>query len=236
MNEILVVKNISYSVNTAGITRQILDNVSFSVAEGQTLVITGPNGSGKSTLLKILMGLLEATSGTITYNGIDITKLSITERANMSISFAFQTPVCFKGITVKKMLDIAAKKDTSVDNACAYLAKVGLCARDYLGRELDNKLSGGELKRIEIAMALAREAKLNLFDEPEAGIDLWSLNSLAELFRTGKSTNIIVSHHEKIISLADKILLLDGGKAIKECSYEELLKERGGACVKKEIK
>lgn len=215
----LEIKNISYKIDSS---KDILKNVSFKVKNNEKLVITGPNGSGKSTLLKIIMGIEKPTSGQIIFNGTDITNIGITERANLGISFTFQTPITFKGITVKKILDIANHKNNSVCNACDYLSQVGLCAKEYLDRELNNKLSGGELKRIELATMLARDAQLLLFDEPEAGIDMWSFTNLANILKSTNATEIIVSHQDKIFDLADKIIVLDKGKIVAEGKPNEL--------------
>lgn len=208
----LELKNINYTVNVNGEQKQILKNISFCVNDGENLVITGHNGSGKSTLLKIIMGIVKATSGEIYFNGKEITNLSIDEHAHLGIAFSFQTPICFKGMTVKKMLEIATENKGNFNDYCNVLSKLGLCARDYLNREINNKLSGGEQKRIEIASVLCRNASLNLFDEPEAGIDIWSFDKLTNIFSELKSTNIIVSHQQKLMQKADKILLLNGGE------------------------
>ena len=194
----LEVKNVSYVVEQDGNKKIILNDINF-VCECKNLVITGHNGSGKSTLLKILMGILPASSGKIIFDGKDITNLSISERAKLGIAFAFQTPICFKGMTVKKMLQIASEKDEKdISIYCDILSKLGMCARDYMDREVGSKLSGGEQKRIEIATALARDAKLNLFDEPEAGIDIWSFDNLLDVFAQTKGQNIIVSHQKNL--------------------------------------
>lgn len=219
----LEIKNISYIVEEQGKKKIILDNVSFAINDKELIVITGQNGSGKSTLAKIIMGIVEPTSGCIVCNGKDITTLTITERAKLGFSFAFQQPVSFKGITVKKMLDLALGKENSVSEACAILSKVGLCARDYIDREIDNKLSGGELKRIELATVIARRSAVNICDEPEAGIDLWSFDSLVNLFKEKNATNIIISHQNKIIEVADKIVLLKAGKLVKFGSKKEVV-------------
>ena len=216
----LEIKYLCYEVKENGKVKVILDHVSFTVKDNELVVITGQNGSGKSTLAKIIMGILEPTSGKILYNKKDISKLNITERAKIGFAFAFQQPVVFKGITVKKMLDFARGTENSVTEACSILSKVGLCARDYIDREVNNKLSGGELKRIELAMIIARNAKLNICDEPEAGIDLWSFDSLVNLFKERKSASIIISHQNRLIEIADKIVLLSGGKLLKEGSPE----------------
>lgn len=207
----LELKNISYVLENETEKNVILDNISFSCENNETIVITGENGSGKSTLLKIIMGILTPTSGKVYFNGKDITNFTIDERANLKIAYSFQTPVCFKGITVKKLLSIASSNDIKY---CHTLKKLGLCAKDYLNREVNNKLSGGEQKRIDIASVLLREADLNLFDEPEAGIDIWSYDNLVNLFKNN-SANIIVSHQKKLIEKADKILLLNNGKIVK---------------------
>ena len=193
-----------------------MKNVNLKIENDKFFVITGPNGSGKSTLAKIIMGINKPTSGSILFNGEDITNLSITDRAKKGISFAFQQPVKFKGITVKRMIELATGSNIAVGDACKYLSDVGLCARDYIDREIDGSLSGGELKRIEIASIVARNSKLTIFDEPEAGIDLWSFNSLIKTFKNLKSKYkcgfIIISHQERILDIADQVIVLSGGK------------------------
>lgn len=219
----LEIKNISYSIIENERKVDILKDVSFCIENDKIIILTGHNGSGKSTLAKIIMGILKPTSGSIVYNGIDVTNMSINERANLGISFAFQQPIHFKGLTVKDLLDISAQEICSVSSACEYLSKVGLCAKEYIYRQLDNKLSGGELKRIEIASVLARNTKLNIFDEPEAGIDIWSFDTLINLFKNNKSTNLIISHQHKLIDIADKILLLKNGEILKFGTKEEVI-------------
>lgn len=214
----LEIKNLSYTIVENGKKKEILKNISLCLHDNETLVITGANGAGKSTLLKLIMGLATATSGQILLDGQDITNMSITERARLGVAYAFQTPVRFKGLKVRDVLNTAQNGDKIMD-VCNYLSKVGLCAREYIDRELDDSLSGGEIKRIEVATILARKARINLFDEPEAGIDLWSMDGLIKCFHQSKtdnkSINIIVSHQEKILDIADKILVLDN-KQIKE--------------------
>lgn len=219
----LEIQNLCYEVKNGNEKKVILDNISLKIKKDSLVVITGQNGSGKSTLAKILMGIIKPTSGKILFNKKDITNLSITERAKLGFAFAFQQPVVFKGITVKKMLELASGKKSNVNNACDVLSKVGLCARDYIDREVNSKLSGGELKRIELAMVLARNAKLNICDEPEAGIDLWSFDALVNLFKEKKSTNIIVSHQNKLIEIADQIILLNAGKLVVSGDKEEVM-------------
>ncbi|MBQ6285930.1 MAG: ATP-binding cassette domain-containing protein [Bacilli bacterium] len=208
--------DISYRVDN----KQILDNVNIKFDSNFT-VITGPNGSGKSTLAKIIMGIVKPTSGKILYNGEDITSWSIDKRANEGISFSFQQPVKFKGLTVHDLINISSGEEMTVHDACEVLSKVGLCAKEYIDREIDSSLSGGELKRIEIASVSVRNSKITLFDEPEAGIDLWSFNNLIKIFKDLREKNnsktIIISHQERIINIADKIILLENGK-VKEIS------------------
>ena len=206
--------------------KQILRNISLTL-EDRFVAVTGPNGGGKSTLAKIIMGIDRPTSGRILFDVTDITDLSISERANLGISYAFQQPVRFKGLRVQDLLKLASKKDNTVTDACSVLSEVGLCARDYMNRELNSTLSGGELKRIEIAMVLARGTKLSIFDEPEAGIDLWSFNSLIRVFekmyeRT-KGSILIISHQERILDIADKIIVLSGGKVAAIGTKEEIM-------------
>lgn len=212
----LELKDICFSVRENGKTKHILKNINLKIEDDKFFVITGPNGSGKSTLAKVIMGINKPTSGKIIFDGKDITHLTITERAKLGISFAFQQPVKFKGITVKQMISLAAQKDISVGDACKYLSDVGLCARDYIDREIDGSLSGGELKRIEIATIVARESKLAIFDEPEAGIDLWSFNSLIKTFKNLKEKYqcgfMIISHQERILDIADEIIVLSAGE------------------------
>lgn len=227
----LELKNVSYSVEEEGVQKTILKDISFT-ADERFIVITGPNGSGKSTLAKIIAGVLKPTSGKILLDGKDVTSLGITERAKAGISFAFQQPVRFKGITVKDLISIAAGKNISVGEACAYLSEVGLCARDYIGREVNASLSGGEVKRIEIATVLARKTPVSVFDEPEAGIDLWSFQSLIKVFenlhaRAGGSI-LIISHQERILEIADKIIVLNGGKIERTGSAKEILPTLAG--------
>ena len=219
----LEIKNLCYEVKNGKEKKVILDNISLKIEKNSLVVITGQNGSGKSTLAKIIMGILKPTSGSIFWNKKNITELSITERARLGFAFAFQQPIVFKGITVKKMLELASGKQNSVTQSCEILSKVGLCARDYMDREINNKLSGGELKRIELAMVLARKAKLNICDEPEAGIDLWSFDALVNLFKEGKATNIIVSHQNRLIEVADNIILLNGGKLVISGTKEQVM-------------
>ena len=205
-------KNVSYETPEGKV---ILRDVSLKI-DDRFVAVTGPNGSGKSTMAKLIAGIYTPTSGRILLDGVDITDLSITERAKSGISFAFQQPVRFKGITVKELISIASGKNISVAEACAYLSEVGLCAKDYVNREVDGSLSGGELKRIEIAMINARGTKLSVFDEPEAGIDLWSFNNLIQVFRNmyekTKGTIVIISHQERILDIADKIIVIADGR------------------------
>ena len=218
-------KNVSYETPEGKV---ILRNVSIKI-EDRFVAVTGPNGSGKSTMAKLIAGIYTPTSGQILLDGVDITNLSITERAKSGIGFAFQQPVRFKGITVKELISIASGKNISVAEACAYLSEVGLCAKDYVNREVDGSLSGGELKRIEIAMINARGTKLSVFDEPEAGIDLWSFNNLIQVFRNmyekTKGTILIISHQERILDIADKIIVIADGRVAAYGTKNEILPE-----------
>ena len=216
-------RNICYDAKEDSNNKEILKNLSLMFDDNEITVITGPNGSGKSTLAKVLMGILKPSSGEIWFNGVNITNYSINERAKAGFSFGFQQPITFKGLTVKDLLDIASNKKNSVPVACEYLSKVGLCAKEYINRQLDNKLSGGELKRIEIAMVLAKNGSVNIFDEPEAGIDLWSFEQLVRIFKEQQSTKIIISHQSKIIDIADKVVLLSKGKVEKVGTKEEVM-------------
>ena len=229
----LELRNISYAApeeNGAG--KEILRGISLKVDE-RFVAITGPNGGGKSTLARIIAGIIEPTEGQILLDGEDITPLGVTERAKKGVSFAFQQPVRFKGITVYDLLRYASGRKISVGEACEYLARVGMCARDYVNREVNASLSGGELKRIEIATILARGTKLSIFDEPEAGIDLWSFNSLIDVFRRLRSeiqgSVLIISHQERILEIADHIVVLSGGKKIADGPREEILPTLLGA-------
>ena len=219
----LKIKNLNYSVLEKDSKKDILKDINIEFNSGKTYCITGPNGSGKSTLVKMIIGILRQTDGNIVFDGKDISNLEIDQRANLGISFAFQKPVTFKGLKVRDLLDIASGKKNDFSSVCSYLSEVGLCAKDYINRYIDDNLSGGELKRIEIAMALARKCKLNIFDEPEAGIDLWSFDNLTELFSSLKDCcNIIVSHQRKILEMADYIVLLKDGVIEKVGTLKEL--------------
>ncbi len=235
----LELKHISYTVQEEGGTLGILNDISLTIPDRKLMVFTGPNGGGKTTLAKIIMGLVQPTGGQILWNGEDITGLTITERARRGISYGFQQPPRFKGITVRKLLTIASGDGKlSKDRCCQYLTKVGLCANDYLDREVDVSLSGGEVKRIEIATILARNSQLMIFDEPEAGIDLWSFARLTETFeqihRQGKATMIIISHQERIISLADEVVVIGAGAIQHRGAADEILpkilSDTTGAC------
>lgn len=207
--------------------KKILDNVNLKLDDNKFVVITGPNGSGKSTLAKIIMGIEKQDSGEILFNGKDITKWSIDKRAKNGISFAFQQPVKFKGITVFDLIKLSSGKDMNKAEACNVLAKVGLCAKEYVDREINNSLSGGELKRIEIATVAVRNSKLTIFDEPEAGIDLWSFKNLIKVFeelrKTTKGTTLIISHQERILNIADELILMNSGKIENIGTKDELL-------------
>ena len=209
--------------------KKILDNISLNIDTDKFIAITGPNGSGKSTLLKIIMGIEKQDSGKILFEGKDITNLSIDERANLGIGFAFQQPIKFKGLTVHDLLKIASKKNISKKESCEILSRVGLCAKEYVDRDINGSLSGGELKRIEIATVAVRETKLTIFDEPEAGIDLWSFNNLIEIFEDMgeliKGTTLIISHQEKILKIADEIILMKSGKIQKRGTSKEILED-----------
>lgn len=221
----LELKNICYEVED---NKEIIRDISLQI-EDHFVAITGPNGGGKSTLAKIIAGIVKPTSGQILLDGEDITGLNITERANKGISFAFQQPVHFKGLTVRDLITIAAGKKLSVNEICDILSEVGLCAREYIDREINSSLSGGELKRIEIAMITARGTKLSIFDEPEAGIDLWSFNSLIRVFEKMRDeihgTILIISHQERILDIAEKIIVIADGQLRKIGTKQEVLPE-----------
>ncbi len=224
----LELRDLCFSVDDEAGAQDILNHISLTVPENSLTVFTGPNGGGKTTLAKIIMGLKEPDSGTVIWNGTDITHMSITDRARLGISYGFQQPPRFKGIKVRDLLGIASpKKLLSKKDACSFLTQVGLCANDYLNREVDASLSGGEVKRIEIATILAREPALMILDEPEAGIDLWSFTRLTETFeeihRRGTCTMIIISHQERIISLADNVVVVDRGVVARQGTAAEIL-------------
>lgn len=229
----LELKNISFQVpdEKARNAKEIgiLNDVSLTLEDNKFVVITGPNGGGKSTLAKIIAGIEKPTSGQILWDGQDITEMSITDRAKLGISYAFQQPVRFKGVTVFDLLRLAAGKDISVAGACEYLSKVGLCAKDYIRREVNGSLSGGEIKRIEIATILARKTKVSVFDEPEAGIDLWSFQNLIQVFEEMHQqlhgSILIISHQERILNIADEILLIADGRLAKKGTKDEILPE-----------
>ena len=229
----LELKNISFQVDAEGKDKEIIRDVSLTIPDRKLVVVTWPNGGGKSTLANLIAGIDKPTGGQIFFNGQDITGLGITERAGLGIAYAFQQPVRFKGIRVLDLIRIAAGKTLSVSDACQYLSSVGLCARDYVDREVNASLSGGELKRIEIATVLARKAALSVFDEPEAGIDLWSFRNLIEVFRKLRgdiqdSSILIISHQERILSIADEIIVLRDGRVVNHGAradvYPQLIK------------
>ena len=222
----LELQHISYNVEQDGSEKDILRDIDLSISE-RFVAITGPNGGGKSTLAKVIAGILTPTQGRILFNGEDITGLTITERARKGISFAFQQPVRFKGLTVKDLITLASGKDIGVPEACGYLSEVGLCAKDYIDREVDASLSGGELKRIEIATIMARGTSLSVFDEPEAGIDLWSFSNLIQVFeQLHKKINgsiLIISHQERILNIADRIIVLADGRVVNDGPRKDIL-------------
>ena len=233
----LEVKNLTFQVNENGIERSIVENISFNVEDGEMLVITGPNGGGKSTLAKVLMGIDQASAGQIILDGTDISDYDINHRAEAGIGYAFQQPPRFKGMTVSKLLSLAAGEDLTRDVCCRLLSTVGLCANEYIEREVDGTLSGGEMKRLEIATVLAKPHKLCIFDEPEAGIDLWSFNSLIKVFEKMRDeiqgTILIISHQERILDIADKIVVIANGQVKTIGTKEEVLPEllhTAGAC------
>ncbi len=234
----LELKNISFNVSDEKGEKDILKDISLTVEDGKFLVITGPNGGGKSTLAKVIMGIEKPTGGQILWNGQDITNLSITDRAKMGIGYAFQHPPRFKGLSVRDLLSLAHGSDLPEDQCCMYLTQVGLCSKDYLNRQVDNSLSGGEIKRIEIATLMARDLSLAIYDEPEAGIDLWSFNMLVESFKgitkTRKESMVIISHQERIMKIADEIAVIADGyvKEIgpREDIFPKLMSEFDNSC------
>lgn len=222
----LELRNVSYSVEENNAQKEIIKNINVKINDG-FVAITGPNGGGKSTMAKLIAGIIKPTSGQILLDGVDITDVSITDRAKMGISFAFQQPVRFKGITVKDLITLAAGTKITVTEACKYLSEVGLCAKEYINREVNASLSGGELKRIEIAMIMARGTKVSVFDEPEAGIDLWSFKNLIQVFenmheKLGGSI-IIISHQERILNIADEIIVLANGEVSAQGKKDDVL-------------
>lgn len=223
----LELKNISFSVSEKKEEIGILKNVNLTIEDGKFIVITGPNGGGKSTLAKVIAGIEKPTKGQILWNGEDITQWSVTERAKAGISYAFQQPVRFKGITVFDLIQLATGNRITVEEACRYLAEVGLCAKDYVRREVNASLSGGELKRIEIATVMARATKLTVFDEPEAGIDLWSFQKLIGVFEKLHEVNngsiLIISHQERILNIADEIVMIADGQITARGRKEDIL-------------
>ena len=231
----LELKNISYAAEDESGTKEILNDINLTISE-RFVAVTGPNGGGKSTLARVIAGIIKPTSGRIYFDGEDITELGITERAKAGISFAFQQPVRFKGIRVYDLLQLAAGKKITISEACDYLSRVGMCARDYIHREVNASLSGGELKRIEIATILARGTKLSIFDESEAGIDLWSFSNLISVFEKMyeeiNGSILIISHQERILEIADKIVVIAGGRITEQGPKDELLPKLigGGTC------
>ncbi|MEW4413529.1 ATP-binding cassette domain-containing protein [Clostridium sp. AN503] len=223
----LTLENVSFEVQAEKGQKEIIRNMNLTIDDHKFVVITGPNGGGKSTLAKLIAGIEKPTAGKIYFDGTDITEKNITERANMGISFAFQQPVRFKGIQVLDLIRLAAKKRLAPVDACKYLSEVGLCAKDYINREVNGSLSGGELKRIEIATVLARETKMSVFDEPEAGIDLWSFQNLIQVFeRMRQKTDgsiLIISHQERILNIADEIVVIADGRITKQGPKDEVL-------------
>ncbi len=226
----LELKDVSFDVTDEnGIGKEIIKNISLKIDDQRFIAITGPNGGGKSTIAKLIVGIYQPTSGQILFNGTDITHMSITDRANLGISFAFQQPIRFKGIKVKDLLALAAGKETNITQACEYLSEVGLCARDYIDRDVDGSLSGGELKRIEIAQLIARNTELSVLDEPEAGIDLWSFSNLIKVFEKMREERardiIIISHQERILDIADEIVVIRDGQIADFGSKDKILPE-----------
>ncbi len=225
----LELKNLCFSVPADGKRIDILNQINLTVPDGKLIVITGPNGSGKSTLARVIMGIEKATSGTILFDGTAVENLGVTERAKLGISYGFQQPPRFKGMKVRDLLECAAGKSLTLEESCHYLAQVGLCSHDYVERDVDASLSGGELKRIEIATILARKGKLMIFDEPEAGIDLWSFGRLTDTFqaihRNGDAAMIIISHQERIIRLADEVVMIANGRVAGQGSAAEMLEQ-----------
>ncbi|MCI9360747.1 MAG: ATP-binding cassette domain-containing protein [Hungatella sp.] len=223
----LTLENLSFGVQEECGEKDIIRNLNLTIGERKFVVITGPNGGGKSTLAKLIAGIEKPTEGKITFDGEDITEKGITDRANSGISYAFQQPVRFKGVQVLDLIRLAARKKLSVADACQYLSEVGLCAKDYINREVNASLSGGELKRIEIATVLARGTKLSVFDEPEAGIDLWSFQNLIAVFErmreTTKGTVLIISHQERILNIADEIVVIKDGQIAHQGTRDQIL-------------
>ena len=228
----LELKNICFTRDN----KKILDHVNLTIDENKLIAITGPNGSGKSTICKIIMGIEKPDEGQVILNGEDITNLSIDERARKQISFAFQQPVKFKGITVYDIIRLSSGKRINKKEACEILSSVGLCAKEYIDREVNGSLSGGELKRIEIATIAVRESQLTIFDEPEAGIDLWSFNNLIQIFedlqKSKKASIVIVTHQERILNIADSVILMKNGKIEKIAQKEEILDSINDGCCK----
>ena len=226
----LQIKNLSFAVSDDSANKEIIKDISLEIPDGKLVVITGPNGGGKSTLAKLIAGIEKPTAGQILFNGEHITDMSVTDRAKKGIGFAFQQPVKFKGIRVLDLIRLAAGRALNISDACVYLSMVGLCAREYINREVNSSLSGGELKRIEIATVLARKSLLTLFDEPEAGIDLWSFGNLIEVFQKQREeiadrSILIISHQERILNIADEIIVLNSGEIDKQGDKDKILPE-----------
>lgn len=223
----LRLENISFNVQEENKEKEIIKNLSLTVNDGKLVAVTGPNGGGKSTLAKLIMGIEKPTSGKIYFNDTDITDMSITDRANLGIGFAFQQPIRFKGFQVIDLLRIAAKRQLTLSEACEYLSEVGLCAKDYINREINDSLSGGEIKRIEIAEIIAKASTLSIFDEPEAGIDLWSFRNLIQVFermhKNSGNSILVISHQERILNIADEIAVIADGQLINYGARQDIM-------------